>query len=127
MNKLSVAILFLVACGNTSSDNELVGQVKKVVKRTPILCSDYTEVHLSLGLMRNGVGSMSHEDVELAVDNEDKENVDKLKWAAENGAIVKLSYDVERVSPCWPDHRLIGRVAFEALPDGVAQPGAPQQ
>lgn len=114
--RVVIAIALLAACGKSSSDNEIIGQVKKVVKKTPIICPDYTEIDLSLGVVRNGVGSMSREDVDLAADNSDKDAIDKLKWAAENGAIVKLSYDVHRISPCWPDHRLIGKITIEAVP-----------
>src|SRR5579859_447764 len=62
---LAIAISFASAacgaCGNSSVGNELEGQVKKVVKRTPIFCSDYVEADVSLGVIRNGVGSMSQE------------------------------------------------------------------
>lgn len=114
-NVIAIATLLAAACGMRSADNEAVGQVKKVVKVTPIICPDYTEADISLGVIRNGVGSMSKEDVELAVDNEDRQNVELLKKAAESGAIVKFTYDVKRVSPCWPDHRL-NTLTIEALP-----------
>ena len=105
---LALIVSLAAACGYTSTDNEAVGQVKKVVKRTPLVCSDYTEANISLGVMRNGVGSMSHEDIYLAVDNdEQKAQIATLKIAAETSAIVKFTYDVERVSPCWPSHRLV--------------------
>lgn len=117
MRKL-IALVLLVdaACGYSSTDNEAVGQVKKVKNMTPIICSDYVSAHISLGVMRNGVGSMSREDIEIAVEPNEKAAIDKLKWAAENGAIVKVQYNVERTSPCWPDHRLTGEVVLEAVP-----------
>ncbi len=117
MNKLLVlAATLLAACGNSSSDNEAIGQVKKILKKTPIVCPDYTLVDISLGTMRNGVGSMSREDVFIAVDNTDRTAIDQLTAAAETGAIVRVSYDVHRVSPCWPDHRFTGKVVIEAIP-----------
>lgn len=120
----TLAILCLItaaACGNSSADNEVIGQVKKIVKKTPLVCEDYTLVDISLGVMRNGVGSMSRDDVFIAVDNSETEAIGKLKWAAENGAIVRVSYDVHRVSPCWPDHRFIGKVVLEAVPTPAAE------
>lgn len=48
--------------GHTSRDNEAVGQVKRVHNNTPLLCPDYKDVDISLGVMRNGVGSMSTQD-----------------------------------------------------------------
>ena len=122
--KLVIASILLAACGNSSSGNEIIGQVKKVKSVTPLICSDYTEVDVSLGVIRNGVGSMSHEDVELAVDNSEKDAINKLKWAAENGAIVKLAYNVKRwpAGLCWPTHRLVGMPLLEVVPN--AQPEA---
>lgn len=116
-NILTIAlILSLTACGRSSSDNEVVGQIKKVVNKTPIVCSDYTEVHVSLGVMRNGVGSMSTEDITLALDNSERDLIERLKKARDEGAVVKLTYDVERVSPCWPDHRMRPMLIVEAVP-----------
>lgn len=115
-NLIAIALAFTAACGNSSANNEVVGQVKKVKMMTPIICPDYVEADVSLGVMRNGVGSMSHEDITLAVDPDDKETIAAFKQAAENGAIVKVAYDVHRVSWCWPDHRFIGHVVVEATP-----------
>jgi hypothetical protein len=109
LKRLIIKLLFpalipVVACGYSSKDNELVGQVKKVVARTPILCGDYYEVDLSLGVLRNGVGSMSREDVVLYVG--DGSLVPFLKRAAESGDPVKVGYDIKRVTWCVPDHWL---------------------
>ena len=38
-----VAALSLAACGYSSRDSELIGQVKKVVRNTPIICSEYED------------------------------------------------------------------------------------
>jgi len=115
--KKILLLAVLASCGNSSADNEAIGQVKKIVKKTPIFCSDYTLVDISLGTMRNGVGSMSREDVFIAVDNSEREAIEQLTEAAESGAIVRVSYDVHRVSPCWPDHRFTGKVVIEAIPE----------
>ena len=109
---LCIIIAALTACGYSSTGNVLEGQVKKLVHRTPIICPDYIEVDVSLGVMRNGVGSLSKEDVVLAV--EDLRLIDTLKRAAKSGAIVTIGYDVPRVSLCWPDHRLTSVVIEQA-------------
>lgn len=103
---LCFIIAALTACGYSSTGNALEGQVKKLVHRTPIVCPDYMEADISLGVMRNGVGSLSKEDVLLAVDLADAASITTLKSAAKSGAIVTIGYDVPRISPCWPDHRL---------------------
>ncbi len=112
---LVIIAMVITACGRSSVDNEAVGQVKTILKRTPLICEDYTEIGLSLGVMRNGIGSVSHEDMTLAVENTKTADVALLKTAAELGWIVKIRYDVERVSPCWPTHRFLS-VEVEAKP-----------
>ena len=101
---LAASMMLLSACGYSSQDNESIGQIKKVANMTPILCGKRTDVDLSLGVMRNGVGSMSHQDLWLTV--RDPQLVDTLKKAAETGAIVKVKYDEARVNICWHDHEL---------------------
>lgn len=97
---LSAALLATLAgCGYSSQDNELVGQVKRVMRNTPIVCPDYYVADISMGVMRNGVGSVSKEDV-WAVVPADK--VDQFKKLAETGEPVKVSYDVKRLVLC-PD------------------------
>lgn len=93
-----VALLSLLALGgclgHNSTGNELVGQVKRVQHKTPILCPDYVHVDVSMGTMRNGVGSMSTQDLWLWVKNPG--DVAILEKAAKDGQIVKITYDVAR-------------------------------
>lgn len=93
MKAIPIALL-LSACGYSARDNELVGQVKKVTAETPLLCGDYYEVDISLGVLRNGQGSVSKEDVVLYVKGDP--DVPLLKKAAEVGLPVKVRYDVKR-------------------------------
>ncbi len=105
MKNLPIALaLALAACGYSAKDNEMVGQVKKVVERTPIICSDWTEADVSLGVLRNGNGSMSKEDVVLWVENTSDRAL--LKKAAETGTPVKINYDIRRYTWCVADHVL---------------------
>lgn len=114
---VAISILSLVSgcasCGNSSAGNDLTGQVKKVVHRTPILCGDWWEADLSLGVIRNGVGSVSTADQAFTVENE--KDVKVLQQAAEEGAIVHVTYNVQRIALCETDHRLLS-VTVEAVP-----------
>lgn len=101
------AILAVAACGYTSRDNELIGQVKKVKSLTPLICPNRVVVDVSLGVMRNGVGSMSTQDIWLYAPTEAL--VAKLKAAAERGAPVKVTYDVHRFVIC-PENEQITTV-----------------
>lgn len=114
MKKLITLALFIAACGNTSTANEAVGQVKKVIKHTPLLCPDYTEVDVSLGVLRNGVGSMSKEDVEIVIDPAEASTIATFQKAAESGAIVHVVYDVKRLALCWPEHRFVSVTVEQA-------------
>jgi hypothetical protein len=99
-------VVMLSGCGYSAVDNEFAGQVKKVVHQTPIFCAERYDTDISLGVLRNGVGSMSQEDVWLTVPNQDDQKL--LKQAAETGQIVKVKYDVYRVTWCWQDHVVRG-------------------
>ena len=100
MKKLIFILIagLLVSCGYSSRDNELIGQVKKIRHNTPIFCSDYSETDISLGIIRNGVGSMSTQDKWLVVT--EKEHLKILKQANDSGAVVKILYDEKRVTFC---------------------------
>ncbi len=104
MLKILFALL-LTGCGYTARNNEIVGQVKKVLNVTPLVCSDFTGVDISLGVMKNGVGSMSHEDKELYVDKD--ENIKILKKALETGELVSIVYDTKRLTFCVPDQIVV--------------------
>lgn len=114
MNKVIVlaVVVALSACGLSAKNNEMVGQVKKVVEQTPIFCGDYAEADISLGVLRNGGGSMSKEDVVLYVADQDM--VKLLKRAAEDGSPVKVTYDIQRLAVCRPDHWLTSVQVIEA-------------
>lgn len=89
-------------CGYSSLNSNLTGQVKALMQRTPLLCGDRTDVDISLGVMRNGVGSMSTEDIVLTVPN--REDVTLLKKASASGQLVNITYSVYRFTWCWNLH-----------------------
>lgn len=101
MRRLLCGLLLFSGCGFSSRNTELVGQVKKVVGHTPIICPDYNSVDVSLGVMRNGVGSMSTQDVWLYVSSDTQTAI--LKHATENGLLVKVTYNEKRLTWCVPD------------------------
>jgi hypothetical protein len=99
---LLIGLLFLSGCGYSARDNQLTGQVKGIIHQTPIFCNERFDGDISLGVMRNGVGSMSTADVAVTVKNE--ADVELLRRASESGALVKVTYDVKRWTWCWQDH-----------------------
>lgn len=99
-----IAAMMLSACGYEQTDSEAIGQVKKVANMTPILCDKRTDVDISLGVIRNGIGSISGQDIWLTV--RDKANVEILKKANESGQLVKIKYDVARFEWCWNQREL---------------------
>lgn len=99
---LVIAMLTLVSCGYSSKQNEMIGQVKKVSHETPLICDDRVDSDISLGVMRNGVGSMSSQDIWVTVPNQTDQEI--LKQANESGVLVKITYDVKRVNICRQSH-----------------------
>ncbi len=94
-------ICLLSACGYSSKGNEMIGQVKKVKQNTPLVCPDYTDVDISLGVLRGGIGSMSTQDVWAVIT--DKDQIAIFKQAAESGQLVKVQYDQKRIAICTDD------------------------
>lgn len=93
--------LALTGClGNSSVDVETVAQIKSITHETPIICPDYHELHLSLGVMRGGVGSMSISDIVLEV--EDELMIESIKTAAVDGKLLKVTYNIRRMVFCVP-------------------------
>jgi hypothetical protein len=90
--------LALAGCGNTQTDVEAIGQAKKLSNVTPLVCMDYPAFDLSLGVMRNGTGSLSKEDMWFTIVN--PAVLDTLRRAVDTGAIVKVHYNSRRFSPC---------------------------
>ena len=89
-----LSLMIIVGCGHTSMDNEMMGQVKKVVGNTPLVCPNYTDADVSLGVIKNGTGSMSTQDAWVVI--EDKKLIPIFKQACETGQLVKIKYDVKR-------------------------------
>ncbi len=102
---MSLLAVCLTGClGYTSKGNDLIGQAKKASNETPVICSNFNAADLSLGVMRNGIGSMSTEDQWFYVPN--RADFEILQKASESGAIVKVTYNVIRATFCIPDHEI---------------------
>jgi hypothetical protein len=110
LSALALALLLGGCLGYSQADGEAIGQAKKVTKATPIICPDYYMLDVSLGITRNGVGSMSTEDMWFTVAN--VADLQKMKDAVESGAIVKVRYDTVRMPICVEDHIV---TAFEIV------------
>lgn len=92
-------VLSLTGCGWTSWDNVAIGQVKKAHHATPLICPNYDDVDISLGVIRNGVGSMSTQDIWFYVPNQSDFAI--LEKAAESGELVRITYGVKRFRICY--------------------------
>lgn len=100
MKKLLLLGLMLSGCGCGRESVNVVasGQVKTVSNETPLLCPDYTEVDVSLGVVHDGTGSMSTHDILFRVDDSDLAKV--LREAAKSGKIIEVTYDTDRFRWC---------------------------
>lgn len=98
-----VVALALSGCGNSSVDVEAIGQPKKLHRVTPVICGDYDMLDLSLGIMQNGVGSMSTQDLHTQLaDDSMKKTAAK---AVDSGYLVKVRYDERRLVFCGEEAR----------------------
>jgi hypothetical protein len=103
---LPLALLLSGCLGYSQKDGEAVGQAKKVSSATPLICPDYFVLDISLGVMRNGVGSMSQQDMLFTV--QDAGDLQKMKDAVANGSLVRVKYDTVRFPICVEDHVVTG-------------------
>lgn len=89
-------------CGYSSINNQTLGQPKRLHQETPLICGPFTDLDLSLGVMRNGVGSMSPHDELFYVPN--KEDQVLLDQAIKDGKLVRITYDERRFQVCTQDY-----------------------
>jgi hypothetical protein len=100
--RLTIAgLMLLTGCwGYSSVDNDGVCQPKKIHHNTPLICGDYDSVDVSLGVMRDGVGSMSTHDMTLSFGPNKEALEKKLEGAIAAGKLVNLKYNDRRFSWC---------------------------
>lgn len=97
---LVAAFLGLTSCGYSNLDSTFTGQIKYVENVTPLMCMNYTQAGISLGVMRNGTGSVSTHDVQVYVP--DAALAEKLKEASVTGKLMKITYNELRLTFCVP-------------------------
>ena len=95
---LTLLTIALTACGYSQRDTEVIGQPKRIHNVTPIVCSNWKALDLSLGVVRNGIGSMSSEDIDLVI--QDNDQLKTIKQAIDNGNLIKITYDDARLRFC---------------------------
>jgi len=98
MLALTMTLTVLCGCGWSSVSNDLIAQPKRIIHNTPIVCPNYRSVDVSLGVMQNGVGSMSTHDEVLVV--EDGRVADAIESAIQQGKLMRLKYDEARFRWC---------------------------
>jgi hypothetical protein len=98
----------------TSEGAVTVGQIKTIeTQLSPLhICPPKVVVaHLSLGVLRNGQGSVSSEDFSATVQS--PEDVETLQRAAKNGDLVEVTTNSVLADPCRPEVRI---TAVRVLP-----------
>lgn len=98
---IAIAFLFLSGCGYSALNSTFTAQVKYVENANPIMCDNYTYSGMSLGVTRNGTGSVSTHDITVYVPNEELAN--KLQAASHDGKLVTITYDEKRWRWCVPN------------------------
>lgn len=91
-------MLFLTACGYSELGTNGVVQVKRVHVVNPLICPKYYVLDASLGIMQNGVGSMSTQDIDLTVSEKQATELDEL--LKKGKSIVNIKYNTRRFSLC---------------------------
>lgn len=127
---LALTLLFLAisvgcstGCGYSHVDNEVIGQPKAVESTTPLLCPNQHILHLSLGVMRHGVGSMSTEDIRINVP--DGRLVAGLDKAVRTGKIISAVTNEARIRWCNEPKELVSFKVLEDDPETPTAPAAP--
>lgn len=90
-------------------DGELVGQAKKIRMVTPLwssICPTYYALDVSMGIIQNGTGSMSTQDVWFTI--KDTADLPAMQKAVETAAIVKMKFDTRRLAACTEDYYATG-------------------
>ncbi len=115
MRLVTLGIALLVGgCGYSAIDGDMIGQIKTVGQSNPVVCPGYTAVGISLGILRDGTGSMSTHDVAGWVP--DRSLIPALQRAKDTGAVVALTYKEYRAPICKPDFEITGLRIVQGKP-----------
>lgn len=118
-NSLFALLAFIVSstlssCGYLEVGTKGLAQIKRIHKVTPLLCPDYTLIDVSLGVMQNGAGSMSKEDIEMVVTEDQAKQLDTV--LSQGKGIIEMTYSRKRVSFCKEDRVMTGFTVLDAPP-----------
>lgn len=102
----------LVGCGYSHLNNELIGQPKAIEATTPLFCPNQNILHLSLGVMRHGVGSMSTEDILINIPDDNLAL--RLQPVVKAGKLINAQTNEARLRWCNEEKEL---VSFEIVDD----------
>jgi len=92
---------FLMGCGYSALNSEFTGQVKYVEETNPLICDSFFQSGVSLGVMKNGTGSVSTHDVRIYIAT--PELAELFKRAASSTVPVKITYRQRRLTWCIPE------------------------
>lgn len=93
--KILSFILLFTNCGYIEQNNIGIGQVKKIIKNTPIICPDYKVVNIAFGSLESGIISNTND--YYVIDDKQQEILEKAQY---NQKIIKFVYNVKRVAIC---------------------------
>lgn len=114
-----LALMLLAGCGYSHVGNDVVGQPKSIESTTPLLCPDQDVLHLSLGVMRHGVGSMSTEDIRINIP--DHHLATALQSVVESGGLINARTNEARFRWCNEEKELVSFEIIEDEPGGQGQ------
>lgn len=110
-----LALTLLAACGYSHRNNELIGQPKAIEATTPLVCPNQNILHLSLGVMRHGVGSMSTQDILISIPDDNLAL--RLQPVVKAGKLINAQTNEARFRWCNEEKELVD---FEIVEDAPA-------
>ncbi len=94
-------LLYLLLSVAIGSSGEIVsfGRVKTIMNTTPLLCGDFVDMNISIGVS-NSSNSQYYilDDIWMNLNSPD--HIKIAKEAQESGKLVKVTYDYARYAPC---------------------------
>lgn len=113
-----LALSLLAGCGYSHLGNDFIGQPKAIESTTPLFCPDQHVLHLSLGVMRHGVGSMSTEDIRINIPDDNL--VPVLQGVVKAGKLINAETNEARFRWCNEEKELVAFEIIEDTPDAPA-------
>ena len=103
---IGICLFCLMGClGYSSKNSESIIQPKSIQMQTPIICPEVPILHGSLGIIRNGRGSISNQDVDMVITNDQDKY--KIQTAIDSGYFLNVKYNTKRMVVCNSEHILV--------------------